>query len=74
VLVVGKVGGLEVVVGAADVVRTTATFAVVGVIVGRTVVRFPGSSLSKDSLVSFLLDQTMTFLKKEVKYFVKCEL
>jgi hypothetical protein len=38
VLVVGKVGGLVVVVGASVVVRTTATFAVVGVIVGRTVV------------------------------------
>jgi hypothetical protein len=61
VLVVGKVGGLVVVVGAAVVVRTTATFAVVGVIVGRTVVRFPWLSLSTDSLVSFLLDQIMTF-------------
>ncbi len=61
-LVVGKVGGLVVVVCAAAVVRTTATFAVVGVTVGRTVVWFPWSSLSKeDSLVSFLLDQIMTF-------------
>ncbi len=55
-LVVGKVGGLVVVVGAVVVVRTTATFAVVGVTVGRTVVWLPWSSL-----VSLLLDQIMTF-------------